>query len=183
MGRTAFQSVNRLLELLGPVEPRLAIDWPAVQLAIGSVLPVDYRQLVEITGPIRVADFVGVFAPGNANPNIDLLVQMGARLGALQALARDGFRALHPLWFEPGGLLPWGGTDNGDTLYWLTRGHPDRWTVVVGEARGPVYEDHPLCASDFLVEFLSGRLKSAILESNAGVAATVAQMGGTRASA
>jgi hypothetical protein len=157
------------------------MDWVSVQRAIGSVLPVDYKHLVEITRPLCAGDFLTVFAPGVENPNIDLFVQVGARLGALQVLKRDGGarEVPYPLWFEPGGLLPWGSSDNGDTLFWLTRGHPDQWTVVVGEGRGPTYAEYPIPASDFLVEFLSGHLESRVLPSAAAVAggdATVRQL-------
>lgn len=37
----------------------------------------------------------------------------------------------YALFPEPGGLLVWGVTDNGDEFYWLTEGAPDDWTVVV----------------------------------------------------
>lgn len=36
----------------------------------------------------------------------------------------------YPFYPEPGGLLPWAGTDNGDRVCWLTEGQPDGWTVV-----------------------------------------------------
>ncbi len=146
--------------------------------AIGSVLPGDFRSLVEITGPIYVGGFLGVFAPCLENRSLDILVQMGARLSALQVLKRDlGSRECpYPLWFEPGGLLPWGASDNGDTLFWLARGHPDQWTVVINESRGPEFESFPLRTCDFLVEWLSGRLDSRILGRNRGDE-TVSQAG------
>lgn len=157
--------MNRVIELVGP---RLArpppVDWPSVERSIGSILPVDYKRLVEATGPLRVGGFLGVFAPTCPNPNVELLAQVGARLGALRELKTDhGAQACpYPLWAEPGGLLPWGGTDNGDTLYWLTRGHPDQWTVIVGDT-GSEFEEFALPTSDFLVRFISGTLDSSLL--------------------
>lgn len=133
-------------------------------------------------GPVYVAEFLTVFTPGVENRNLELLSQMGARLGALQVLKRDfGDRGCpYPLWFEPGGLLPWGASDNGDTLYWLTRGHPDQWTVAIGEGRGPEFEEHPLSACDFLAEWLSGRLKTRVIPSNEGGKSTVTLLSGAR---
>lgn len=179
MGQTPYRSVNSLLELAGVAGPYgPPIDWPSVQRAIGSVLPCDYKALVDLAGSIYVGQFLGTFTPGSPNPNVDLLVQMGARLSALQEMKRVGGsqECPYPLWFEPGGLLPWGATDNGDTLFWLTRGHPDQWTVVVGEGRGPLFDEFPLCASDFLVEFLEGRLASDILPDDAGPRSVVAHV-------
>jgi hypothetical protein len=41
-----------------------------------------------------------------------------------------------PLFPDPGGALPWARSDNGDVVYWLTRGDdPDRWPVAVWFAR------------------------------------------------
>lgn len=183
MGLTPFPSVNRVVDLVRPAPAaRAPIDWPSVQRVVGSVLPVDYRHLVEITGPLYIGEFVTVFTPGVGNPNVDLLVQIGARLGALQVIKQDwGARECpYPLWFEPGGLLPWGASDNGDTLFWLTRGHPDQWTVVIGEGRGPSYDEYPVSACEFLVEFLSGGLKSRVFPSDVGGDATVSQIEASR---
>jgi len=183
MSVTPFPSVNALLSRIGTIRPWRRIDWPSVYRAIGSVLPVDYRHLIQITGPIYVGKFLGVRAPGSTNLNVDLVVGVGETLGALQELKRNhgDFGCPYPLWFEPGGLLPWGSSDNGDDLFWLTRGHPDQWTVVVGEARGPTFEEHPLSACDFLSEFLSGGLESKILPESDGPG-TVAQVDDATAS-
>jgi len=169
MERTPFPTVNELLDLLMSPRQSVAIDWPGVQRAIGSVLPADYRHLVERTGPLKVGDFLVVFSPACANPFVDLLGNLGPRLGALQVLKRScGDRECpYPLWFEPGGLLPWGASDNGDVLFWATRGHPDQWTVVVGESRGPAYEEYPVQATRFLCDFLDGRIQSRIFPDDA----------------
>lgn len=175
---TPFPAVDALVALVGPDRRQPPpVDWPSVQRAVGSALPVDYRMLVELTGSVYAGGFLGMFAPGHRNPNLDLLVQIGARLGALQELKRAfGDEACpYPLWFEPGGLLPWGASDNGDVLYWRTQGHPDQWTVVVGEARGPAFEEFPLPASDFLHAFVEGRLECSIFPAGAAGKATVLQ--------
>ncbi len=166
---TPFPAVDALLGLAGPPRSAAPIDWVAIQRRVGSVLPADYRSLVERTGPLRVGDFVTVFAPGASNPNADLLAQMGRQLGALHDV-KQAFADVcpYPLWFEPGGLLPWGCSDNGDGLYWLTRAHPDQWTIVVGEARGPRYEEHPLSACDFLAGLAAGTIRSELLRGDAG---------------
>jgi len=175
MGVTPFASVDRLLELAGACSAPNRVDWLLAQRTVGSVLPGDYKQLVELTGPVYVGQFLTVFVPGVANPNVDLIVQVGQHLGALQVIkANWGSRECpYPLWFEPGGLFPWGCSDNGDSLFWLTHGHPDQWTVVIGQGRGPKYEEYPLSTCEFLVEFVSGRLKSRIFPDGAPLKATV----------
>jgi len=43
-------AVERLTELVAPSGPRRSRDWPAVERALGTALPTDYRQLVETYG-------------------------------------------------------------------------------------------------------------------------------------
>lgn len=167
---TPFPAVNAILALSQtPLRPR-ARDWVAAQRRIGSVLPQDYKMLVDAAGgPFRVGEFLGVYVPDSSQPDADLLVRAGDALGALREMKLSGGtdQCPYPLWFEPEGLLPWGGTDNGDGLYWRTRGHPDAWTVVVGEARGPAWEEHAMPASELLAAFVSGALLSELLERGA----------------
>lgn len=59
-----------------------------------------------------------------------------------------------PLWPEPGGLLPWGSTDNNDHVFWLTIGEPDRWPVVATN-----WDEWWVCSGgmqSFLVNVLNG---------------------------
>ena len=163
---TPFPAVDALLALSRtPLRPAPR-DWLIAQRRVGSVLPADYRMLVDHAGgSLRVGDFLAVHVPDARNPNADLVVRMGDMLGGLREAKRSGgvHECPYPLWFEPEGLLPWGGTDNGDGLYWRTRGHPDAWTVVIGESRGPGWEEHAMPLADFLAAFVSGAVTSALL--------------------
>jgi hypothetical protein len=52
-----------------------------------------------------------------------------------------------------GGLLPFGGTDNGDIVSWITGGAPDEWDVFFWEFHGlKTIELKSLSFSEFLVE-------------------------------
>ena len=68
--------------------------------------------------------------------------------------------AIHP---EPGGIFPWATTDNGDTLYWLTRGHPDEWSVAGIQMRGPDRVLYPFGVVEFLTRWFAGELTGSIL--------------------
>ena len=62
-----------------------------------------------------------------------------------------------PFAFEPGGLLPWGVSIDGDIFCWQTKGASGRWPVVViGRHSGP--EVHQLPFAKFLKKALSGEL-------------------------
>ena len=50
-------------------------------------------------------------------------------------------------------------TDNGDRLYWRTKGDTLSWSVVVWEARGPRYESYALSMTGFLSAWLQGEIQ------------------------
>jgi hypothetical protein len=160
---SVIASVATLGRISAPRRPkRTDIHWIAVQRRVGSVLPTDYKQFVEWYGVAYLGGFLCTFSPSASNPNVELPCQMGVRLSALSELKRNPGSSMcpYPLWFEPGGLLPWGGTDNGDTLYWKTAALPDAWSVVVGDGRSGSFEEHAMGMTDFLAAFMEGRLSS-----------------------
>ncbi|MFC3450510.1 hypothetical protein [Amycolatopsis speibonae] len=74
-------------------------------------------------------------------------------------MVRDDLPEMVPfaLWPEPGGLLEWARTGNGDALYWLTEGEPEDWTTVVWNPRDSSGSD-ALDAVAFLFAYFEGRL-------------------------
>ena len=64
---------------------------------------------------------------------------------------------------EPEGLLPWGGTENGDTLFWLTEGEADNWSVLINESHSPEFERYNEDMTSFLAKLITGRIKSKII--------------------
>ena len=60
---------------------------------------------------------------------------------------------------EEKGLLPWGQTDNGDSLYWLTNGPPNTWDIVVFDGRYFMYDWFSLTMTQFLAQWLTGDIK------------------------
>lgn len=63
----------------------------------------------------------------------------------------------HPLHPEPGGLVPWGITANGDVCWWIRADRdPARWTVAVSESRGPDWSRFPGTMCAFLAAVIAG---------------------------
>jgi hypothetical protein len=57
------------------------------------------------------------------------------------------------------GILPWAGAGTGEIYYWKTIGtDPDRWIVVVREARGPRAFEFPGGVAEFLMQLLRGEV-------------------------
>jgi hypothetical protein len=155
----------RMLERLRVVAPSpgtglIQVDWSSVEQRMGHQLPADYMAICETYGPGTFDDFLHVFQPETAHEPIDLLHQRERTLWALTYLQERGEVMPYPL----SGLLPAGRTDNGDVLYWLKQPAdlPDKWQIVVNEARGPEWVLYRGGLVDFLADVLSGAFRCAV---------------------
>jgi hypothetical protein len=79
--------------------------------------------------------------------------------------SRRSFSSHYPLGLypEPGGLLPWAITDNGDTLYFITTGPPDEWPTVIKGPRAPEFEVSFLSPALLVHHLAAGKFQSTIL--------------------
>jgi len=158
-----MEVLERLLELMppprSPVESGTPVSWAATEAALRTSLPRDYKQFIEAYGSGSVDEFVTVLNPNSSTPDLQL-DQYGERMLAVTRNLRSGgvVEIPFPIYPEPGGLLPWGVTANGDWGYWLTDppDAPDAWTIVVSVDRGPDWFRHPGPLVRFLADILDG---------------------------
>jgi SMI1-KNR4 cell-wall len=136
-------------------------DWTA----LGIALPSDYRELITRYGSGEFSDEVALLPPFGPCTLLDYGVGLldGDRELRADEEATDPEDYPYPLYPEPGGLLIWATTANGERLCWLTAGEPDEWKVVAWDPKAFEYEEHEPGAVGFLVSWLSGRLESEIL--------------------
>ncbi|MEV5786789.1 SMI1/KNR4 family protein [Streptomyces sp. NPDC052287] len=136
-------------------------DWNKVESVLGLELPTDFKQLVGAYGAYHFAGFLTPLTPFGGR---DLLVGPAKRLLDQERGFRDSNPEAcpYPFYPEPGGLLPWARTDNGDNVCWLTDRTPDEWTVVCWNPRGWYYDAHPVGAVEFLAGWLSGHLSTTV---------------------
>jgi hypothetical protein len=158
-------SIESLQKILPPpVEPYEAFDgpWEAVEAELGTRLPQDYKDFVRIYGSGYFMEFLGIDVPRSSNPNVRL--ELNARLvgDSFRTLYDDDEYAPHWFWPERKGLLPFGGTDNGDYLFWHMVGEPDDWKVVIWD-RGGDYMDEFQSFDFGLVDFLVGLASGVLL--------------------
>jgi hypothetical protein len=144
-----------------PAEVPTADIWRAVENQLGK-LPADYKAFVERFGTGTINSFIYILNPASRNPYLNLAREVDQILGSLRELRKSGEPSPYPLHPEPGGLLPFGKTDNGDALFWLTRDEPDKWPVVVNAARDPAYEKFERNATDFLEGILTRQIRCSI---------------------
>jgi hypothetical protein len=161
------------MDLKGILKPPLQpqehiVDWDMVQGALQTPLPVDYKDFIERYGTGRIDGFLWVLSPVADNPNINLLKHGRVILRTLRDHRTAVASSKRPVPFaafpEPGGLLPWGYTDNGDACYWKTGdADPNLWRVVVNDGRGSMWEQFEGSMTTFLGALLSRRHESQIL--------------------
>jgi hypothetical protein len=142
-------------------------DWSQIEEDLGIHLPSDYKWFLERYGMGEIDDFLLLFHPTTTNRHINLKNQIAETLWALRVVRDDGDQVPYTIFPEPGGVVPWARTDNGDVCYWLTHEpDPDSWIVVVNESRGPEWEAYGGSATEFLAEVLSGRRQFSIFPEN-----------------
>jgi len=145
-----------------PRENGSSAAWAVVEKELGIALPGDYKEYVNTFGTGKIADFVLPYNPFSDNRFLNLLKQVPKQVGTLRQMKKEfgDEECPYPLYPEPAWLLPWGCTDNGNILFWLTDGHPDKWPVVLSEGRGPGFEQFDESMTGFLTKLLSGEIVS-----------------------
>lgn len=141
-----------------------ADDWRGVEEKLGTALPEDYKRIVELYGDFYWAEFFHVLNPFSENKYLNLFSRAEIILDA-ERVTREAFPEHYPinLFPEEKGLLPFCITDNGDTAFWITNDAPERWAILVKDARAPEFEVHFIRTATFLYQFTGGRFRSLIL--------------------
>ncbi|MRH93565.1 SMI1/KNR4 family protein [Nocardia sp. SYP-A9097] len=136
-------------------------DWGQIEAALGLELPMDFKSLVEFYGVGKFVDFITPLTPFGPR---NFLVQSAQKLLDSERPFREENpeQCPYPYYPEPGGLLEWAATDNGDRLCWVTDGEPDTWTVVAWNPRACDYHAHDTGAAAFLHGWLSGLVDTTV---------------------
>lgn len=152
-------TIDSLIKLLPPPGvPSETSDasWMIIEITVGTPLPSDYKEFIGRYGTGRINEFIWIFNPFTKRSNVELLTQQRRQIEIRQQLEREyGESCPFPLHPSVGGLLPCGGTDNGDTIFWLTHGAPSSWSIVVNESRGGRYLTFDVNLIEFIVNVLT----------------------------
>ncbi len=161
-------SIESLIAVLPPpARPYDASgDFSIVEESLETGLPDDYKAFVRSYGYGKVCDFISIHNPFSSNEYVNLINGLDIFKRELNYLGskHDSERRYDSFPAIPG-LLPFAGTDNGDTLFWLVDGNPNDWRTVIGEARAPIYEEYELSFSELLAAYVSDNLNSKIIDS------------------
>ncbi|WP_309646738.1 SMI1/KNR4 family protein [Phenylobacterium sp.] len=148
-------TIETLIEVVPPpATPFEAFDgpWEPIEAELGTVLPQDYKNFVRLYGNGSFMEFLCVHTPTSGSIYVRLAPEV--RTICKNLLIEDDLP--YPLWPAPGGLLPLGKTDFGDYLFWLPRGPPADWKIVVwGRGLGQ-FEVFDCDLTDFLAGLAIG---------------------------
>lgn len=163
-----IMAINETL-LPRPVDPReTSVDWTLVQGTMRTPLPDDYKEFVRYYGTGKLDKFLWVMNPVATNPNVNLINRGSVILDAFReyrvGLSALGEKIPFAAFPEPGGLLPWAFSDNGDVCYWRTGSvDPNMWRIVLNDGRQSMWEQFDGSMTEFIEALLSRRYVSDIL--------------------
>lgn len=155
-------AVERLTALVAPSGPRRSRDWPGVEQALGTPLPGDYTELVQVYGGGVFDETIRLLDPACPDEDYELVTASAERDEVLAELWQtepvpDEIR-------ETGArVIPWAYVEgSGAYLYWLVRPgqKPEEWTVMLNEGRGPEWEHHATSCAPFLLSLLTGEAET-----------------------
>jgi hypothetical protein len=118
-------------------------QWEAVQARLGTRLPEDWRQfgLAYGSGAFHDAGRLDIWILNPFSAEFEAKsTLLQANLEAMKAGEGDDY-VPYPVFPAKGGLLALGDDVNGNELYWLTAGRPDKWRIVVRGHSNDSYEE------------------------------------------
>jgi hypothetical protein len=161
-----MMSLHALTRIVEPPAKPLDVprpeDWAAVEAKIGTALPSDYKHFVQTFGLGKLSDFIWIYNPFTRYKYVNLVAQISMQRDVLREVKKQPGAVPFNIFPEIGGLLPLGGTDNGNTLFWLTRGSPEHWRIAINEARGPEWNTFKLDLTSLLAALLSRKIRCTV---------------------
>ena len=153
-----------ILVLAPPVEPICSkgafID---TEQQIGTSLPSDYKEFISHYGLGSIDDFIWILNPFTENKNLNFLIKKEEILNSYKLLKKEFPNDyIHEIYPNDNGLLPFGLTDNGDELFWLVRGEPDNWKVVVYRTRSEEYIKYDFTLIEFIHKIITREINCGI---------------------
>jgi hypothetical protein len=165
--------VLRLAELVGvAANEHRSFDWAAIEGDLGVRLPGDYKRLAESFPAGWFRGWVRLWPPERTGDDRPRLLSdfAAAELEAMREYRDTGESGFpHPLFPEPGGVLPWGYLRSAGVTYWLTGpGDPDDWPVIAATEDGNYWERFDGPAGEFLARVAAGRYDASGFPDDAG---------------
>ncbi|MFE7587064.1 SMI1/KNR4 family protein [Streptomyces gardneri] len=145
------------LGLIKSAQPR-TLNWAAVSAELGTGLPQDFMELAERYPAFIMADFLSLHLP-DPGEEVGFVRGMKETFRSLAELHEEEMTEGYVPYPEPGGLIPWGDSAEGDNFYWHTGPDgPDSWTVVV-ETRNGYWGTYDGTLTEYLTGLVTGTVE------------------------
>lgn len=155
-------SISQLRQIIAPPACPVESDrgrWVRSQKVIGTKLPKSYLEYALAYGSGRIVAGVSgrieIYNP-LAEHYVSFLQDRLALSRDMREAASGASDWAYKVFPKRPGLFPVGELSNGNYLYYLTRGSPDDWPVVVYRGEGDLFAVHNEPLGDFLTELLLG---------------------------
>jgi hypothetical protein len=126
-----------------------AVDWAATEAALGTALPEDYKEIVDLFGPGGFDEYLDLIVPGGSGTDL-------VRFSEIDAAHSVSLWAPYPVYPARNGLLRWGTSEYELDLVWQTgAADPADWPVLVREAPGEEWRRFDCGMGEFLARLLT----------------------------
>lgn len=133
-------------------------DGALVKRTFGTDLPPDYVDFVQTYGHGAIDDWLFVLTPGWESRDGDICREVEYTKMVIDAHREAGLPTPYQAYPDPGGLIGWGNTANGDVCCWKTGdADPSKWPVVVADSERVTWDRFEGTMTEFLVAVLTGR--------------------------
>ena len=149
--------IDALLNVVPPPDhpfEAYAAPWEQIEQAIGTVLPQDYKEFVRQYGCGYFMKFLKIYVPVSEYKYRRIIPHIRDIEYYIGPIEGSGYVC----WPNPGGLIPFGQTDNGDRLFWLAQGAPDDWPVIVWDRGDQKFERFDCDMTTFLAGLASDEI-------------------------
>ncbi|MEV6594128.1 hypothetical protein [Streptomyces acidicola] len=115
--------------------PKPRMDWPAIEADLGTRLPSDYKEVVDLFGAGSFDEYFELAVPGGPGAGRNPWKRYGPDLAS-------------------GGLVPWGWSEELGLMWSTGATDPDEWTVVT-QSEGDDEQQFDCGAGEFILRMLT----------------------------
>ncbi|MDR1052600.1 MAG: SMI1/KNR4 family protein [Planctomycetaceae bacterium] len=160
-------SINNLIsKIVPPDHPRYTGTeqmWSDIEAEFGIRFPNDYKDYINTYGPGDFLNSFSVVSPfGPQNHTVMTELSMYRKYG-------EAIREVFPIYPEKNGLLYWGGGEDGISCWWLTRGEPFNWPIVLISDAALEIRIYKRSMTSFIVDFITGKIRLDFFGENARI--------------
>ncbi|MFE6870387.1 SMI1/KNR4 family protein [Kitasatospora sp. NPDC057692] len=125
--------------------------WGEIEAYLGSHLPGDFKEFVDVYGPGLICGELVIFHPEGPEPLLSRMTRINDSFG--RSWRAEPGRYPFSFFPSPGGLISWGYDQSGDEhFFWPCDENPDQWKIVTNSnGIDPVVFDGSF--SEFIVKF------------------------------